>query len=319
MTLMTRVGRHAASLMLAVLFTAPSWAAAPLQKFQAPGFYRMMLGHFEVTALHDGTIDLEPAKLLTRTTPAHVHKALDAAFEGSVIPASVNAFLVNTGDKLVLIDSGTGPSGIFGTNLGRLLENLAASGYRPEQVDEVYLTHLHPDHAGGLLTAAGAAFPNAIVRMDQRELAYWTDAQHAPESDRKLVAFAETALKPYKDAGRLQPFDGNTELTPGIQAISAVGHTLGHTVYKVESDGQRMLVWGDVMHIGAVQFAQPQVTIVFDTDSPAAAKARAKIFAEAAADRALVAAAHLPFPGIGHLRRTGNGYTFVAFPYGGVK
>ncbi|NJO12440.1 MAG: hypothetical protein HC872_02095 [Gammaproteobacteria bacterium] len=90
-------------------------------------------------------------------------------------------------------------------------------------------------------------------------------------------------------------------------------------VYEVASEGQRMVIWGDVMHVGAVQFAQPQVTIVFDTDSPTAAKARAKIFAEAAADRVLVAAAHQPFPGLGHLLRAGSGYQFVPYPYGGVK
>lgn len=322
MNLTTKIALRSASVMLATLLTGVCWAGAPLQKFQAPGFYRMMLGQFEVTALHDGTIDLEPEKLLTRTTLGQVRKALDASFQGPVIPASVNAFLINTGDKLILIDSGTGPGGIFGPNLGRLLENLAASGYRPEQIDEIYLTHIHPDHVGGLRTSAGAAFPNASIRLDRRELAYWTDAaqaQKAPEGHRPFFAFAASSLEPYKAAGHLQPFDGATELAPGIRAVPAIGHTHGHTVYSVESEGQRLLVWGDVMHVGAVQFAQPNVTIVFDSDSPTAAKARAGIFAKAASERALVAAAHQPFPGLGHLRRVGNGYEFVPLPYGGVK
>ena len=282
----------------------------------------MMLGHFEITALHDGTMEMEPAKLLTNTTPKKVEKALGAAFQGPVIPASVNVFLINTGDKLILIDSGTGPSGIFGPNLGQLLKNLTASGYSPEQVDEVFLTHIHPDHVGGLLTPAGETFPNAVIRLDQRELSYWADAEQAkkaPEGHRPFFPFAEAALKPYKDAGRLKPFDGNTELEPGIRAVPAVGHTLGHTTYNIESDGQRMLVWGDVMHVGAVQFGQPQVTIVFDSDSPTAAKARAKVFAKAAADRVIVATAHQPFPGLGHLRRAGTGYEFVPYPFGGMK
>lgn len=322
MNLTTKIALRGASLMAAAMLAGACWAAAPMQKFQAPGFYRLMLGQFEITALHDGTIDLEPGKLLTNTTPQKIKKALDATFQGPVVPASVNGFLINTGDKLILIDSGTGPSGVFGPNLGQLLKNLTASGYRPEQVDEIYLTHLHPDHVGGLLTPSGEAFPNAVIRLDRRELSYWTDseqAKKAPEGHRSFFPFAEAALKPYKEAGRLKPFDGNVELTPGIQAISAAGHTLGHTVYKVQSEGQRMLVWGDVMHVGAIQFAQPQVTIVFDTDSPMAAKARAKIFAEAAADRAIVAAAHQPFPGLGHLLRTRTGYQFVPYPFSGVK
>jgi glyoxylase-like metal-dependent hydrolase (beta-lactamase superfamily II) len=322
MTFTTKIARRTALLILAAMLTSPAWASAPLQKFQAPGFYRIMLGRFEIIALHDGTIDLEAGKLLTRTTPEQVQKSLEASFQGPVIPASVNAYLINTGAKLILIDSGTGPSGIFGPALGQLLKSLAASGYRPEQIDEVYLTHLHPDHAGGLSTSAGAAFPNAIVRLDRRELSYWTSteqARKAPEGHRPFFAFAESSLKPYKEAGRLKPFDGNVELAPGIRSIPAVGHTLGHTTYDVESDGQRMLVWGDVMHIGAVQFAQPQVTIVFDTDSPMAAKAREKVFAEASADHVMVAAAHQPFPGLGHLRRAGAGYEFIPYPYGGVK
>jgi len=322
MNLTIKMALRGTALIVAALLTGVSWAAAPQQKFQAPGFYRLMLGQFEITALHDGTIDLEPGKLLTNTTPETVEKALDASFQGSVIPASVNAYLINTGEKLILIDSGTGPSGMFGPTLGQVLKNLAASGYSPEQVDEVYFTHMHPDHIGGLLTPAGAAFPNAVLRLDRRELAYWTDAEQAkktPEGLRPFFSFAEAALKPYIDAGRIKPFDGNTQLAPGIQAISAVGHTLGHTTYNIESDGKRMMVWGDIMHVGAIQFAQPQVTIAFDTDSPAAAKARAIVFAKAADDRVIVAAAHQPFPGIGHLRHVGTGYEFVPLPYGGVK
>ena len=299
---------------LALLSAAPSWAAAPFQNTQPAGFYRMTLGRFEVTALHDGTLDLEPAKLLTRTTPGQVRQALEAAFEGPVVHASVNAYLINTGEKLVLIDSGTGASGIFGPRLGQLLPNLKASGYRPEQVDAVYLTHVHPDHVGGLRASAGAAFPNAVVRLDRRELAYWTDAGQAPgapEGHRAFFAFATSSLAPYRDAGRLEPFDGDTELVPGIRAVAARGHTPGHTTYEIESDGKRLRVWGDIMHVGALQFAQPQVTIVFDSDATAAAGARRNVFAEAADDRVVVAAAHLPFPGLGHLRRAGKGYEFV--------
>lgn len=165
-----------------------------------------------------------------------------------------------------------------------MLQNLAAASYRPDQVDEVYFTHIHPDHVGGLLTPAGAAFPNATLRMDGRELAYWTDAAQeskAAEGHRPFFSFARTALEPYKATGRIKTFDGETELTPGIRAAPEVGHTHGHTVYNIESDGQQMLVWGDVMHVGEIQFAQPQVTIVFDTDSPTARTTRKRIFDQA--------------------------------------
>lgn len=318
----TLLTRRTAAFALAIAVSAPAWAAAPLQKTQAPGFYRMMLGRFEITALSDGLIDMDVGKLLTNTTAEHVKRALDASFEAPVIAASVNAFLVNTGDKLVLIDAGTGPSGVFGPALGRLVQNLVASGYRPEQVDEVYITHLHPDHVGGLATPAGAAFPNAIIRMDRRESDYWLDARNeASEAadHRPFFAFAASAMKPYTTTGKLKPFDGDTVLLPGIRAIPESGHTRGHTVYRIESEGQRLLVWGDVVHVPSVQFRDPQVTIVFDSDSPSAAKARARVFADVASSRTLIAAAHLPFPGIGHLRRAGRGYDYVPLPFGDVK
>ena len=280
----------------------------------------MVLGDFEVTALNDGTLDLAPLQLLTNASQELIKEELENSFQNDVFPASVNAYLINTGAKLVLIDTGTGSGGIFGPALGSVLSNLKASGYKPEQVDEIYFTHMHPDHVGGLLTQTGEAFPNAIVRLDKREFDYWTNdalAKTAFEGHRPFFAYAKTSLAPYLERGRVKPFEGETTLLPGIKSVSATGHTHGHTAYSITSKNQELLIWGDVMHVGAVQFPHPEVTIVFDTDSPEAAKSRDVIFADVAKKRILVAAAHLPFPGLGYLRAAGNGYEFVAYPYGG--
>ena len=320
MTMTLWLRRTVAALAGALLLAGVAHAGAPMVKTQAPGYYRMMLGDFEVTALFDGALDLKPQQLLTNTTHAQVTKLLARSFEKEAVPTSVNAYLVNTGAKLVLIDVGTGK--LFGPGLGGLVENLKAAGYQPEQVDEIYVTHLHPDHVGGLMDGDKIAFPNAIVRADQRDADFWLSQANADKAPKEVQDFfkgAMASLNPYIAAGNFKPFDGDTELMPGVRAIAARGHTAGHSIYAVESKGQKLVLWGDLMHVAAVQFPQPSVTIAFDTDSKAAAVQRKKAYAQAAREGHLVAAAHLPFPGIGHLRTEGKGYAFVPIDYTPVR
>lgn len=292
-------------------------AAAPQVKAQAPGFYRMMLGDFEITALNDGTVDLPVDKLLKERQPGQVLRALRHAYLGVPLETSVNGYLINTGAKLVLVD--TGAAGLFGPTLGRLQANLRAAGYQPEQVDEVYITHLHPDHVGGLLGPDGKpAFPNAVVRFDKRDADFWLSPEQmdkAPADAKGFFQGAMASLKPYQEAGRVQPFDGATELLPGLRAQPAYGHTPGHTVYTVESQGRKLVIWGDLMHVAAVQFSDPTVTIAFDTDSKAAMPQRRKAYAAAAEQGFYVAVAHVSFPGIGQLRPDGKGYRWLPANY----
>ena len=295
-------------------------AAAPQIKTQAPGYHRMMLGDFEVTALSDGTVALPVDKLLTNTTPAQVGKALAASFLKAPVDTSVNAYLINTGTKLVLIDSGA--AGLFGLTLGNLLANLKAAGYQPEQVDEVYITHMHADHVGGLMAGDKPAFPNAIVRADRHDADFWLSAANLEKASAETKGFfqgAQASINPYVTAGKFKPFDGNTELVPGVRAVAARGHTPGHSTFLVESKGQKLALWGDLMHVAAVQFANPAVTIQFDVDSKAAAAQRKRAYAEAATQGYLVGSSHLSFPGIGHLRADGKGYRFVPLNYNGLK
>jgi glyoxylase-like metal-dependent hydrolase (beta-lactamase superfamily II) len=313
---MSFVVRLAAAAAL-ILAAASSHAQVPMAQGQAPGWYRMMLGSFQVTALSDGTVKLPVDKLLTNIKPQTIESLLARSYLKAPVETSVNGYLVNTGTKLVLID--TGAAGLFGPTLGRLVANLRAAGYQPEQVDEIYITHMHPDHVGGLATADGkAAFPNAVVRADQREAAMWLDPKNleaAPADAKGFFQGAMASLKPYADAGRLKTFDGETELVPGIKAISARGHTPGHTVYAVESQGNKLVVWGDLMHVAAVQFALPATTIQFDVNAKEAAPARIKQYADAAKNGYYVAVAHISFPGIGRLRADGKGYDWIPANY----
>ena len=295
-------------------------AAAPMVKKQAPGYYRVMLGEFEVTALSDGTLDLPMDKLLTNTTAAATNKALNSYFLKNPVETSVNAYLINTGNKLVMIDAGAAK--LFGPTLGNLLANLKASGYQPEQIDEVYITHMHGDHIGGLMEGDKMAFPNAVVRADKRDADFWlsqANMDKAPADGKDGFKGAMASINPYVKAGKFQPFEGATDLVPGVKAASSYGHTLGHTTYVVVSKGEKLVLWGDLMHAAAVQFAAPGVTIQFDSNSKAAAVERSKAYAAAAKAGYLVAATHLSFPGMGHLRAAGKGYTWVPVNYTALR
>lgn len=305
----------ASSLLLGGLSAAPASAAAPMAKFAAPGFFRLMLGDFEVTALSDGTVDTPAAKLLHQN-PAKTEAALARAFLTSPMETSVNAYLINTGSKLVLIDTGAGA--LFGPTLGKLQDSLRAAGYTSDQVDEVLLTHLHPDHVGGLVQNSKSAFPNAIVRSDQRDGDYWlskSNLDQAPADAKGFFQGAMGSLEPYVTAHTYQPFSGDAELLPGIRAVSSVGHTVGHVSYLVESQHSKLLIVGDLIHIPAVQLEHPEVTIDYDTDGKMASRSRAHWFTEAAKTGALVAASHMPFPGIGHLQAAGQGYRWIPVNY----
>src|SRR5713226_2002593 len=199
-----------AALALTLLFGASAEGGAPQQKTQAPGYYRTMLGELEVTALSDGTFQMDAGKLLTNITPKELDAGLARSFLTNPLETSVNGFLVNTGSKLVLVDTGAGA--LFGPTLGKLLSNLKASGYRPEQVDEVYITHMHDDHVGGLSADGKRVFPNAIVRAAQQEADFWLSKARmdaAPQDRKDAFQSAMNMLIPYVSAGKFKPFNGD--------------------------------------------------------------------------------------------------------------
>jgi glyoxylase-like metal-dependent hydrolase (beta-lactamase superfamily II) len=300
------LSRLATLFILGTSLLGAAHAAAPMVKTSAPGYYRVMLGDFEVTALSDGIVKLPVDQLMTNTTPAQVQAMLAKSYLKAPLETSVNGYLINTGAKLVLIDTGTAK--LFGPTLGYLPANLKASGYQPEQVDEIYITHAHGDHIGGLMNGDKMVYPNAVVRLDQRDVDFALNQPQAKDA-------APNPLLAYQKAGKLKAFDGDTELVPGIKAIAARGHTPGHSIYAVESKGEKLMIWGDLMHVAAVQFAHPEITINFDKDSTLAMPERKKAYAEAAKQGYLVGVAHISFPGLGHVRAEGAGYVWEPVNY----
>jgi glyoxylase-like metal-dependent hydrolase (beta-lactamase superfamily II) len=316
------IGGVAAGSLASLLRPSAAGAAAPAIGKQAPGFYRYKVGSFECTSVNDGALTYPISnEYVTNVSTDQVIAAAEAAyFPQNMVVCPYNPQVINTGSKLVLID--TGAAKLFGPTLGNLVDNLKAAGYQPEQVDEIYITHMHADHVGGLMAGEKMAFPNAIVRAEQRDADFWLSAANLEKASAEMKSFfqgAQASLNPYVAAGKFKPFNGNTDLVPGVKAVAAPGHTPGHSIYVVESQGQKLVLWGDLMHVAAVQFPEPSVTIQFDTDSKAAAVQRKRAFAEAAKQGYMVGSAHLSFPGLGHLRTECKGYAFVPVNYSGLK
>ncbi|MFL6262641.1 MAG: MBL fold metallo-hydrolase [Thermoanaerobaculia bacterium] len=299
-----------------LLLSLAAHAEAPPRGGQAPGWYRMTLGKFEVTALSDGTVQAPVDQLLRNIKPEQEKSLLARLPE--VAGRDLGQRLSRQHRQQAGADRHRRRRAVrpYAGQAAREPEGLGL--HTPEQVDEVYITHLHPDHTGGLATADGkAVFPNAVVRLDAENGDYWLSRKNldaAPAGMKSSFQGAMASMKPYVEAGRFKPFRGATELVPGIRSIPTYGHTPGHTIYAIESEGQKLVVWGDMVHVAAVQLPQPTATWV-ESDPKLAMRQRLKSFADAAKNGYYVALAHVAFPGIGRLRTEGKGYIWVPAVY----
>ena len=284
------------------------YAEAPLSEIkEVPGYYRMMLGQFEITALYDGYVGVD-RNILHNAPEIEIRSLLSRMFvTGTQMEAPVNAYLINTGSKLVLVDAGAAK--VFGPTLGNVPKNLRASGYEPSQVDAVLITHLHGDHMGGLLDDKGKpVFTNATIYVSKAESDYYLSpaiAEKAPVALQHYFKMARDIAAPFVAVGKWKTFeDGNLSI-PGIKAIAIPGHTTGHTAYEIRSGDRALLIWGDLVHSMPVQFSNPDVSVEFDTDQKQAIATRKELF-KRAAGKTMVAGMHLPFPGIGMVQTDGN-------------
>lgn len=283
------------------------------QQLFTGGYYTVNVGAFKVTALLDGTVPVNANKLLTSTEKGKIDQLLEQSYINNPVETSINAYLINTGNKIILVDTGAG--GLFkSSDSGNLLLSLKSAGYEPEDITDILLTHIHVDHSGGLTVNGNIQFPNAIVHLDKREIEFWSKHEQ-PIPDEPLGYTsnrpAYLALKPYLDKKRVIVFDGATELFPGIRSATYYGHTYGHCAYVLENSNEKLVFFGDLVHIGAVQFRAPMLSNAYDFDKEKAAQQRKKIYTEAAAENYLIAADHIPFPGLGRLQKTEDGYSWV--------
>ena len=277
----------------------------PIQ--QIPGVYHRKIGDIVVTAISDGylngnlevmrNVDLDKAHQILRDACRPARRT------------SVNTFLIHSGDRVAIIDTGSGD--YLQPSAGFVQRNLAAAGVDPKSIDTVLLTHMHPDHSAGLTDMANGErlFPNAELVMHENELAHWFDdgaMTKVDERSRKLYFLAgREQVAPYKDRTRLFR---QGEVFPGVTAVPSLGHTPGHTAYLVASGNDQLMIWGDTVHVPEVQTAFPEAGMAFDTDLAAAAASRKRMFDRVSADGVLIAGMHLHFPSFSRLARRGDGY-----------
>jgi glyoxylase-like metal-dependent hydrolase (beta-lactamase superfamily II) len=277
---------------------------------QVAGVYHRRVGEITVTALNDGHQDVAMSTV-RGIPPQEAAAMLHAAFRPVPRRTTVNAFLLRVGGRVALVDAGCGPAK---PTVGRLGANLAAAGVAPEEVDTVLMTHLHPDHWGGLADPGGAArFPQAELKLHAEEHAYWHDDAAMmrlsdPATRQLFFLDARARLAAYRD--RTSLFTAG-EVFPGVTAVPLPGHTPGHTGFLVASGRDSLLIWGDIVHVQELQVPRPEVVMAVDVDPDRAAETRRRLFDRVATDRLAVAGMHLHFPALAHLARDGAGFRLV--------
>lgn len=297
----------------AAFSAVPALAKAAFKKNQAPAFFRFKLGKFEITMASDGH-NITPVNFGASNIPLEQLKAyLHQHYYSTERRFShLNVCLINTGEKVVLIDSGSGDN--FRDSTGKLTASLEAAGYQPEDVDIIVITHGHPDHIWGIIDdfAEEPRFPNASYYINEPEWAYWTADDIESKMPQGFKFFATGALRNLKPVGeQTKRIKAGAEIIPGIHTLDSPGHTHGHISVIVESEGKKLLVTGDAITHPFISFEHPDWQPAVDMDKDLAVKSRKRLIDMAATDRLLLASYHIPFPGVGHVAKDAIRYKWV--------
>jgi glyoxylase-like metal-dependent hydrolase (beta-lactamase superfamily II) len=306
----------------ALAATAPSLpghAAAPVSKTQAPGFYRYMVGNIEITVINDGVSRMPIGDgFVANASKQEVNAALAAVFmEPDFYAGPYNPIVINTGSKLVLVDTGTGEAANRASNglNGRFLAGFAAAGFDVAALDAVILSHYHGDHINGLLRADGSiTFPNAEILVPAKEHGFWMDDGEMNRATKPRVQDGFKNVRRVMSGDvlkRLRTYEWDKEVLPGITAVGTPGHTPGHTSHIVSSGGKSVYVQADVTHAPFLFARNPGWHFMLDVDPVAAEATRRRVYDMLVAERMLVQGFHYPFPAVAHVEKTATGYREV--------
>ncbi len=290
-----------------------------MQKTQAPGYFRYMLGNYEITSIYDG-FTIGDSSVYYGQDPKITEKVWKDNFSNTFlqdgklqIMVDSNTFLVNTGKELILIDAGSGDT--LGPTMGQTVKNIILSGYKPENINKILITHAHPDHVNGLTVDGKMIYPNATVYLNKADYDFWI----------KVTPDLKKILEPYMKKNQCIFFKDGDKITDGVKIISLPGHSVGHTGYEVTSNNEKLLFWGDIIHDADVQFLNMNVETVmgkYDEERVTQEINMAKdIVNKVVNEKKLIAGAHLSFPGIGHVikNKSDTDYRFIPIHYNELK
>lgn len=313
--LLSAAGLGAAALAL----PGAAWAKAPLgQQAQAPYFYRFKLGTAEATIVSDGPLPLgDPNASFLKIDKAEIGRELTDNFlptNNAVLEQ--NIMVLNFGDRVVLFDLGMGTSRVFGPTTGKLMASLRQAGIDPASVDALVMSHAHIDHCGGIMADDGSRhFPNAQLYLAQSDFDYWTSDAIVPANypaRKDFLGQAQKNLLPNRD--RIHYFKDGEEFLPGITAMAAPGHTVGHTIFMIQSGNDQLCYIGDLAHHPVLLLEHPRTQFAFDTDPAQSAESRVRMLSMLAANRTTLLAYHFAWPGIGHVAKAGDGFRYFPQP-----
>jgi glyoxylase-like metal-dependent hydrolase (beta-lactamase superfamily II) len=305
-------GASALSATSLIAAAGPAAAKAPPTNTQAPYFYRFKLGDFEATIVSDGTLPLgKPEDNFVGLSKGQMESQLRTNYlplENAVLEQ--NAIVVNTGDRLVLFDTGMGSLKLFGPTTGKLLNSLKQAGIDPKDIDAVVMSHAHIDHCGGNMASDGKPnFPNAQFYISQADYDFWTDESKVPAAFKVFWETAVKNLKPNRD--RMHFIKDDQEFLPGITAMAAPGHTVGHTIFMINSAGNQLCYIGDLAHHPVLLLERPLTEFKYDTDPKQSAATRVRMLTILAQRRVPILAYHFAWPGIGYVGQQGDGFRYV--------
>ncbi|MEJ8571732.1 MBL fold metallo-hydrolase [Microbaculum marinum] len=294
--------------------TAPARAAAPMLGATQPQVYRFQLGEFEIATVSDGAVQVDgPHPIFGNDQPAE--QVQDYASQNFLpeekLEISFTPVVINTGNELVLFDTGNGAA--RRPAAGALASKLEAAGYTPDQVDVVVLTHFHPDHIGGTMEDGKPTFPNARYVTGRTEYDFWSDEAKLGGPMDRVASLTQSNVVTFADKTTFLEDGG--EVVSGIRAVAAPGHTPGHMAFLVESGGKPFLIWGDTTNHYVLSLQKPEWHVSFDMDKDEAVRSRKKILDMVAADRIPATGYHMPFPAIGYVEKAGDGYRWVPVSY----
>jgi glyoxylase-like metal-dependent hydrolase (beta-lactamase superfamily II) len=322
-TALTGVAAAAAAAIVPFGGAFPVQAAAPVAGRQAPGFYRYKVGDFEITVVTDGANRMKlPDNMVQNATRDEVNGALAAAYlEKDVFVGPYNPIVVNTGQKLVLIDTGTGEAAFNSSKgaSGQFLTNLAAAGMDAKSIDAVIVSHFHGDHINGLLRADNSlTFPNAEVLVPAAEMKFWMDdgeMSRAPKG--RMEGLFKNSRRVFQGEvmKRLRTYEEGKEVVPGIAAVGTHGHSAGHNSHIVASGSKQVFVQADVTHVPFLFVRNPGWHAFYDQDPVMAEATRRKVYDMLVADKMMVQGFHYPFPALAHIEKTSTGYRETMVPW----